>query len=178
MSISRYSVARLTGAVLLTAISLSAGKLPAAEVHQVSETCDRQPFSYRVDAARDSDAFRLYRLTYPSPVTTSLAQNNTITAELYLPKGIGKDSKPRPAVVCLHILGGGYELTQLQCSTLARRGIPAIWFKLPYYVISDKPRDTIGVYCTPKEVTVLQPREQHPRLPHVPEDTVLISGDH
>ena len=45
-----------------------------------------------------------------------------------------------------------------------------------YYVISDKTRNMVGVRCTPEEMTVLQPGEQNPRLPHVPEDTVLISG--
>ena len=47
-----------------------------------------------------------------------------------------------------------------------------------YYVLSDKSRDMVGVYCTPKEVTVLRPGQQHPRLPKIPEDVVLISGDH
>ena len=47
-----------------------------------------------------------------------------------------------------------------------------------YYVISDKSRDMVGVYCTPKEVTVLRPGEQNPRLPKVPEDVVLMSGGH
>lgn len=45
-----------------------------------------------------------------------------------------------------------------------------------YYVISDKSRAMVAVYATPKELTVLQPGQQHPRLPFVPEDTVLISG--
>ncbi len=74
-----------------------------------------------------------------------MKQNNTITAEFYLPRGITKDSKLRPAVVCLHILGGGYELTELQCSALARRGIPAIWFKLPYYGERGPPEGTKAV---------------------------------
>ena len=30
--------------------------------------------------------------------------------------------------------------------------------------------------ATPRQMTVLRPGQQHPRLPHVPEDTVLISG--
>ena len=39
----------------------------------------------------------------------------------------------RPAVICLHILDGNEPLTDLMCSVLAARGIPAISFKLPYY---------------------------------------------
>jgi isopenicillin-N N-acyltransferase like protein len=45
-----------------------------------------------------------------------------------------------------------------------------------YYVISDKSRAMAAVASTHKEFTVLRPGQQHPQLPHVPEDTVLISG--
>ncbi|HPP53838.1 MAG TPA: C45 family autoproteolytic acyltransferase/hydrolase, partial [Thermoguttaceae bacterium] len=46
-----------------------------------------------------------------------------------------------------------------------------------YYVLSDKHRDMAAVRATPKELLVLRPGQQHPLLPHVPEDTVFISGD-
>jgi hypothetical protein len=46
-----------------------------------------------------------------------------------------------------------------------------------YYVFSDKSRAMAAVHCDPKDVTVLRPGEQHPLLPHVPQDTVLVSGD-
>ncbi len=45
-----------------------------------------------------------------------------------------------------------------------------------YYVLSDRTRAIAAVRCTPTEFTVLQPGQQHPLLPHVPEDTVFISG--
>ena len=45
-----------------------------------------------------------------------------------------------------------------------------------YYVVSDKSGTMCGLECTPEKMTVLEPGQQHPRLPHVPEDTVLISG--
>ena len=45
-----------------------------------------------------------------------------------------------------------------------------------YYVLSDKSRAMVGVHATPKQLTVLQPGQQHPLLPFVPEDTVLISA--
>ena len=46
-----------------------------------------------------------------------------------------------------------------------------------YYVLSDKSRSMAAVRATAKELLVLRPGEQHPLLPTVPEDTVLISGD-
>jgi len=45
-----------------------------------------------------------------------------------------------------------------------------------YYVFSDKSQAMAGVHCDPRQVTVLEPGKQHPRLPYVPDDTVLISG--
>ncbi|MBN2477508.1 MAG: hypothetical protein JXB62_23075 [Pirellulales bacterium] len=45
-----------------------------------------------------------------------------------------------------------------------------------YYVLSDKSRTMRALHCTPKEMVVMMPGEQHPRLPLVPEDTVLVSG--
>lgn len=45
-----------------------------------------------------------------------------------------------------------------------------------YYVLSDPSGAMIGLACTPKEVTELRPGQQHPLLPHVPDDCVLISG--
>ena len=45
-----------------------------------------------------------------------------------------------------------------------------------YYVLSDASGAMAGVHCTSTEFLLLEPGEQHPRLPHVPEDTVLMSG--
>ena len=36
-------------------------------------------------------------------------------------------------MICLHILGGGFELIQLFCGALASKGVPAIMFQLPFY---------------------------------------------
>ena len=45
-----------------------------------------------------------------------------------------------------------------------------------YYVLSDRNKQIVGVYATPTVFQVLEPGQQHPQLPKVPEDTVLISG--
>jgi hypothetical protein len=45
-----------------------------------------------------------------------------------------------------------------------------------YYVLSDKSRAMAAVHCDPRQMTVLRPGQQHPQLPPVPEDTVLVSG--
>lgn len=45
-----------------------------------------------------------------------------------------------------------------------------------YYVLSDKSRDMIGLYCTPEKVEVLEAGQQHERLPKVPADCVMMSA--
>ena len=45
-----------------------------------------------------------------------------------------------------------------------------------YYVFSDKSRAMAGVHCDPRQMTVLRPGQQNPRLPFVPEDTVFVSS--
>jgi hypothetical protein len=45
-----------------------------------------------------------------------------------------------------------------------------------YYVLSDKTRAMAAVHCQPDQMTILRPGQQHPQLPTVPEDTVLISA--
>ena len=46
-----------------------------------------------------------------------------------------------------------------------------------YYVLSDRSGTIRAVECTPEKMTVLEPGQQDPRLPHVPEDAVLVSGE-
>jgi len=45
-----------------------------------------------------------------------------------------------------------------------------------YYVFSDKSKNLAAVHSDAKQMTVMRPGQQHPRLPLVPEDTVLVSG--
>jgi len=108
------------------------------DVFHVTQTFDGAEFDCRMQLRAKRPGFRIYRLEYPSPVVTPVKQNNTIPADYYVPEGIelGRlepHGPRRPAVVCLHILNGNYELVNMTCSVLASRGIPAIMFKLPYY---------------------------------------------
>ncbi len=98
----------------------------------VERTFNGAPFRCRMAPAEGSRDYRLFRLSYPSPVKTPVEQNNTVPAEYYVPDGAG-DGPRRPAVIVLHILNGNYELERMLCAALATRGIPAVMFKLPYY---------------------------------------------
>ena len=64
---------------------------------------------------------------------TPIEQNNTIRADFYLPDDIKRGDSQRPAIIVLHVLDGDMRLTDVACSVLARRGVPAIMPTLPYY---------------------------------------------
>lgn len=108
---------------------------PAAtpQTFSVADTYNQKPFEYRMTLVDQRDGFRVYRMTYPSPVATAVEQNNTVRANFYLPDNIAPGSAKRPAVIVLHILNGDMRVTDVACSVLARRGIPAIMPTLPYY---------------------------------------------
>ena len=97
-----------------------------------------------------SDYLTISTVTFPSPVETKSAANNTVHCEYYRPTTDG----PVPAVVVLHILGGDFELSRLFCNALAHHGVAALFLKMPYYgprraagdsrrMISHDPRQTV-----------------------------------
>jgi hypothetical protein len=124
----------LAGIVYVAASrSLAADLIAPQQSITVAKTFDNRPFAYHVDRQSANRGFQVYNLTYPSPVVSSVPQNNTIPAEYYLPDVAGRGGPRRPAVIAMHILDGNMELVRMTCSVLASRGIPAILFKLPYY---------------------------------------------
>ncbi len=86
-------------------------------------------FEFRTKPLYAGPKYRVSRLTYPSPVTTEIIENNTVHAEYFQPAGPG----PFPACVVLHILGGDFVLAETVASHLATHGIAALFIKMPYY---------------------------------------------
>ncbi|HBO42627.1 MAG TPA: hypothetical protein DD670_01565 [Planctomycetaceae bacterium] len=129
---NQYGLVLVAFLAILTAGPRAMGA-PDVSTHHVETTYNGRPFDYTMEQTAALDNYDVYRLTYPSPVVTPVETNNTIPADYYLPKGIRPGDPKRPAVVCLHILDGQFELVRMVCSSLASRGIPAIMFKLPYY---------------------------------------------
>lgn len=99
----------------------------------VAAVHEGEPFDYVERPLAQAGTHRILALSYPSPVTSPVPNNNTIPAELYLPDGLKAGDPPRPAVICLHILNGNFELARMLCAVLADGGVPALMFKLPYY---------------------------------------------
>lgn len=107
-------------------------------------------FEFKSRAMYGGEKYRMHKLTYPSPVTTDVSENNTVHGEYFQPAGQG----PFPACVVLHILGGDFLLAETVASHLARNGIAALFVKMPYYgprrgknsskrMISEDPRQTV-----------------------------------
>lgn len=107
-------------------------------------------FDSEAELRRESGAMRVHAVTFPSPVETTVEENNTVHAEYFQPAGKG----PFPGVVVLHILGGEFPLSQTVASALARANVAALFVKMPYYgerrssksarrMISRDPRETV-----------------------------------
>jgi len=86
-------------------------------------------FPFKCQFKRMSGPVKVYDVSFPSPVETDVKENNTVYGHYYQPEGAG----PFPGCVCLHILGGGFELSEMSANALARRGIAALTIKMPYY---------------------------------------------
>ncbi|MCH7686430.1 MAG: alpha/beta hydrolase family protein [Planctomycetes bacterium] len=86
-------------------------------------------FSYETEYERNSGPVRVFKVRFPSPIKTEHDENNTVHGHYFQPQGEG----PFPGVVVLHILGGQFPMSQMIANSLARKGIAALFIKLPYY---------------------------------------------
>jgi cephalosporin-C deacetylase-like acetyl esterase len=118
------------------------------------QSYNHQPFSYTMRQIDEKPSYTVYKITYPSPVKSGNAQNDTIYSKYYCPKNANGKS-PSPGAVCLHILGGGRGLTRFMCSYLAECGIPAIMCQFPYYGNRRPPGWRQSLIKDPKGAVVL-----------------------
>ena len=87
-------------------------------------------FDYAQEPVETSSrSMEISLVTFPSPVTTPEANNNTVHCEYFRSLAAGR----RPAVVVLHILGGDFDLSRLFARYLAHNGVHALFLKMPYY---------------------------------------------
>jgi len=108
-------------------------------------------FDYQARPLRQTRAVRAVGVTFPSPVSTDVPQNNTVHAVYFQPAGPG----PFPACVVLHILGGDFLLAETVANHLASRGVASLFVKMPYYgerrapgsgkrMVSEEPQETVA----------------------------------
>jgi dienelactone hydrolase len=88
-------------------------------------------------------------VTFPSPVVTPEANNNTVHCEYFRPTTPGK----HPAVVVLHILGGDFPLARVFANNFAQHGIAALFVKMPYYGERRQPGSTARMVSTDPDET-------------------------
>jgi dienelactone hydrolase len=89
------------------------------------------PFESRVTFASETADFRLYQVSYPSPMTTAFPANNMVYGAYYLPRS--KSDRKLPAVIVLHILGGPDGPSVTLAESLARHGLAALHLVMPFY---------------------------------------------
>ena len=86
-------------------------------------------FTASAEFTRMSGPVRVFRVRFPSPVKTDVAENNTAHGDYFQPQGKG----PHPGCVMLHVAGGEFALSQMIANSLARRGVATLFIKMPYY---------------------------------------------
>ena len=86
-----------------------------------------QRFAYTLQFLTEDDGLRIYRLTYPSPYQSPWPQNNTVPAELYLPKRVNDPSGKLHAAIVLDILDGSAVIPRGLCRGLAEQGVAALY---------------------------------------------------
>lgn len=88
-------------------------------------------FDYQLTLKHDlkNAGVEVWTLTFPSPVTSKHAENNTVPCEFYVPKG----AKKRPAAIVLDILDGAMVVSRAQALWLAQHDIPALVVQMAYY---------------------------------------------
>jgi dienelactone hydrolase len=128
--------------------------VPTAAEASVPAAYRLQPHEFAWEARRmqtEFEEFRVWDVTFPSPVASPVESNNTVHCEYYQTTQPGR----RPAVIVLHILGGDFPLSRLFCNALARQGVSALFLKMPYYgprrdpdspqrMVSADPRATVA----------------------------------
>jgi dienelactone hydrolase len=88
-------------------------------------------FDYQCSLKRElpSSGVRVFRVQFPSPVTTATPENNTVHAEYYRPSGKG----PFPGVIVLDITAGDQSLSRHFSIFLAQKKIAALFVQMAYY---------------------------------------------
>jgi len=112
---------------------------------------DEHRFAFAETAVETtSREIKLSLVTFPSPVVTPEASNNTVHCEFFCPRAAGK----HPGVVVLHILGGDFELSRLFCRALAHQGCDALFLKMPYYGPRQEPHSAARMVSSDPHETV------------------------
>ena len=100
--------------------------------HLVSYDLEPREFAYTLQLIAEEEQFRVYQLTYPSPLETPWPENNAVPAEYYVPRDAAA-SKKVPAAVVLDIMDGSAILPRVMARAAAQNGLAALYVPMPCY---------------------------------------------
>ena len=109
--------------------TISAGKSPRQTELLKAYDFPQAAFSYRMEFVSQNDMYKVYRVSFPSPDTTEVPENNTDYCEYYMSAASAK----RPAVVVLDILEGSMAVSRIIAHSLASGGVDAAIMTLPHF---------------------------------------------
>ncbi|MBR4125673.1 MAG: hypothetical protein IKR13_05675, partial [Victivallales bacterium] len=110
---------RLSFAVILTVFL---GGLFASEL----------PFDYQSTPLEETPNYRVYHVTYDSPEAPFWEEAKQVKAFYFEPKNLPEGGAP--AVLCMHILGGGGHITRFIAGYFAEHGLPALMPQMPLFL--------------------------------------------
>lgn len=87
------------------------------------------PFEFELKYELPMSNVDVYRLRFPSPVTSSHVENNTVHCEYFVPRGKAKV----PAVIVLDILDGAQVVSRGEAMWLAQHDVAALVVQMAYY---------------------------------------------
>jgi dienelactone hydrolase len=87
------------------------------------------PYEMTVKRSLPVSGLDIYHVRFPSPVKTPHAENNTVHAEYYRPRGDG----PFPCVIVLDITAGDQSVSRMIAAHLAQNGIAGLFVQMAYY---------------------------------------------
>ena len=90
------------------------------------------PFDCTVETVETNADYVVERFVYPSPVPPSFPEAKNVVAYCFRPVGLPPGR--RPAVLCLHILGGNGSITRAIASSYAARGMTALMPLMPMFL--------------------------------------------
>ena len=90
------------------------------------------PFDYQSTLLEETPNYRVYHVTYDSPEAPFWKEAKQVKAFYFEPKNLPEGGVP--AVLCMHILGGGGHLTRFIAGYFAEHGMPALMPQMPLFL--------------------------------------------
>ena len=103
------------------------------ETRQIAKPAFGAAFNVEITPLPNQPDCRGFAFKFPSAITTDFPINNTVPGEIYFPLNAKPDCQ-LPAVQIFHTIGPDkFQLEKKICQLLAKDGIVAAYFQMPYF---------------------------------------------